>query len=38
MIPDLYRCQLCEQTFPVPSLARDCEAKHLADPDPEENP
>lgn len=25
---DRWTCSICGQTYPVPTLARDCEAKH----------
>lgn len=28
-LDDPHHCRLCGQAYPVPSLARDCEAKHL---------
>lgn len=29
--PDPWRCATCGTQYPVPALARDCEAKHRGD-------
>lgn len=30
--PDPNQCGLCGETYPVPSLARDCEERHSGHP------
>ena len=30
---DRWRCRLCDTHYVVPSLARDCEAKHMTEED-----
>lgn len=33
MTPDPWCCELCGTQYPVPVLARDCETRHLTDPE-----
>ena len=36
MIEDPWRCRLCGLAYPIPSMARDCERRHIDTDDDQE--